>query len=255
MGKIAQSFNVNWQSNNWGDQQSWMHQWDPRVKLISLVLFIFGVVSLNSLSFVLCSLISVLVAILIVKIPWTILVKRITWVIPFLLFIFVGLLINRGFENLQDSLYFASLISLKALTSIMVTTLMVGTLSLEEILRVVAQLKVPQTIVGVLFLSYRYIHLYRDIFLNTRKALVARGFHNQLCLQTLKVYGEVTGALFIKALDRSELVYRSMEARGFDGSIPVGCTYHPLKVQDVLIGLMVVGLITVILAIDRGVVL
>ena len=237
-----------------GELNSWIHTWDTRTKTIAMVIFIFGIISIDKLNVILLAFSLVMIAALSTRIPPSFMWRRVKWVFPFLIFIFGGLLLGRGFENFQDSLYFASVVSLKALTSILATIMVLGSQSLEEFFKGLSELKVPQTIISVLFLSYRYIFLYQEVFNNTYKALLSRGFENKFSLHTLRVYGEIIGALFVKALDRSGIVFKSMEARGFDGSIPVVSNFDKLQIKDVLKTVAVIMVTAVLLSLDWGVI-
>ncbi len=254
MASNGQTIKEGWRPDVYSDMKSWIHIWDTRAKIIGMIVFIFGIVSLNSLSMVLISFGMSLLAVSTTKIPFSFIFSRAKWVLPFLAFIFIGLLLGRGLENLADSMYFGSVVSLKALTSITITILVIGTQSIEEFLKGLARLRVPKTIISILFLSYRYVYLYREVFINTYRAILSRGFDNKFSLQTLKVYGEVIGAMFIKALDRSEIVYKSMESRGFNGSIPINNSLKKLSSMDIFKTTGVVVVTFLLLSLDWGII-
>jgi len=243
-----------WQPDLFSGSISWGHAWDTRLKIVSLLVFVFSVVALNNLYTLLISWFLVTVAIVTVKIRFSLLFKRIKGVLPFLVFIYVGLILGRGSEHLVDSLYLGGVVSLKALASIMATYLLLGTASIEQVLKGLSSLRVPSVVTAVLFLSYRYLFMFGDIFHDTRRALAARGFNHVFGRKALKVYGEICGALFVKALDRSEIVMQSMEARGFNGS---GSFYSSLdtdiQINDVLKTVLVILLVTMLFWLDRSV--
>lgn len=253
MSSKEQTISKNLQPDIYCNLKSWIHNWEVRAKVIAMLVFIFGVVLVDSLNLVVISFFLTVAAVISSKIPLSFFLSRVKWVLPFLIFIFIGLILGRGLENLNDSLYFGSTVSLKALTSIMVTILTVGTQPLEDFFKGLSQLRVPKTIIAILFLSHRYVHLYKEIFNNTYRALLCRGFNNKFSLHTLKVYGEMIGAMFVKALDRSETVYKSMEAKGFDGKVPVGVSTK-LTGKDVLKTFGAFALISLLLCLDWGVV-
>lgn len=254
MGSSGQILNKEWQPDFCSDTRSWMHTWDCRAKIIAMLVFIFGIVSLDSLGLLFITFSLVMLTAASVKIPYQFILKRAKWVIPFLLFIFVGLILGRGIEYFNDSAYFAAVVSLKALTSIVTTILVLGTQPLENFFKSLSELKVPRTIISVLFLSYRYIFLYREVFMNTYRALLSRGFTNTFGKRTLKIYGEIIGALFIKALDRSEIVFKSMENRGFDGYIPIKSADNRLKNKDIFKTAGVIIITFLLLGVDWGVI-
>ena len=244
-----------WRPDLYSNLTSWGHAWDTRTKVIALVIFVFGVVSLQSIYALLIAFALVVLAVVSVKIPLSFFIKRVKWVLPFLIFIFVGLILGRGLNHLHDSLYFGGAVSLKALTSITATFLVLGTQSLENFFKGLSQIKLPKVIVSILFLTYRYVYLFRDVFQDTYRALVSRGFCNTFSKQTMKVYGEMTGTLFIKALDRSEIVLKSMEARGFDGSMPLQSpSDRKLNARDMMKTLGVILVTGSLLWLDWGVI-
>jgi len=244
-----------WRPDLYSDLTSWVHLWDTRPKIIALVIFVFGVVSLNSFITVLLSFLSVLVVATSSRIPFLFIVKRVKWVLPFLVFIFVGLILGRGLTSFNDSIYFAGVVSIKALTSITATFLLLGTQSLEDFLKGLSHLRPPQIIISVLFLSYRYIYMFREIFLDTYRSVLSRGFTNKFDKQTLAVYGDITGALFLKALDRSEVILKAMEARGFDGVLPVkSIDGKGIRTKDIIKTLGVISVTALLLWLDWSVV-
>jgi len=254
MGSNGQLTGETWQPDLDSGINSWGHAWDTRLKIISLLIFVFGVVSLSSIYTVLASLFLSIISVISARIRLSFLLQRIKGVLPFLVFIYLGLILGRGLEHFYDSLYLGGLVSLKALTSITATLLVLKTQSLEEVFKGLSHLRLPPILVSVLFLSYRYVFMFVEILRDTRRALASRGFSNIFCRQTLKVYGEITGALFVKALDRSEIVLQAMEARGFDGRaclpLPINST---LQVRDLLKTFAVILVMAVLLWIDRSV--
>ncbi len=233
---------------------SWVHSWDVRFKIFSLFAFVLGVILLESLVLVLVSLGMVLLVLFSAGIPFIYLFNRVKWIIPFMLFILAGLVLGRGTEHLGDSLYLGGLVGLKALTSLSATFLVMGTQPLNEFLKGLSGLRLPPALVSVLFLSYRYIFLFREVFRDTWRALLSRGFKHELSRQSLKVYGELTGAMFVKALDRSEIVLKSMEARGFDGSLPLGTPGEgKFKATDIVKTAGVIAVALILLYTDRSV--
>jgi cobalt/nickel transport system permease protein len=111
---------------------------------------------------------------------------------------------------------------LKALTAMTFTLFIFTNQPIENMLEALEHLKVPAVVATVIYLAYRYGFLFIHEMQTTIRALKARLFRAELSRGSLPVYGEVSGGLFIKSLNRSETVYRAMASRGFQGRMPVG---------------------------------
>ncbi len=237
-----------------GIPASWGKQWDSRAKLVSLLVFVMGVIFLDSLLWTGVAFVLAVCALVTAKIPLSYWGERVRWVFPFLLFVFLGLLLGRGVEHLGDSAYLGGTVSFKALASLTATVLVLGTQPVEEYFRALSQMRLPPVLVTVLLLSYRYTFLFREMVSDTFRGLYSRGFEPRLDVHTLKIYGETVGILFLKALDRSEVVLKSMEARGFDGGVPFqGSSKPKLGIKDLGKTLAVFLVVGCLIWMDRGV--
>ncbi len=195
---------------------------EPRSKLVTGIIFVFGVISIGEpLLLVAAFSFAVIFA---VQGGFTVgqLFKKLSLIVPFLALMGIPLLLGSGLPPTPERVGLASLILLKALTAMTFTLYVFFNQPVEEMLEAMDHLKVPPAVTAVIYLAYRYGFLFIQEMQTTIKALQARLFKAQLSRQSLPVYGEVAGGLFIKSLNRSETVYRAMAARGFDGKIPVG---------------------------------
>lgn len=91
---------------------------------------------------------------------------------------------------MYERMIFAGLISFKALTSLTVIVIMLGTQPLHEYLNGLAHLRLPSLFITALFLAYRYVFLLGDELKNTQKALVSRGFSPGTDKKTLLPVGK-----------------------------------------------------------------
>lgn len=200
----------------------WASSWEPRTKLIAAVLFIFGVISLNTLYLALIAYIVSFIVALCMGIAFIVLLKRYLIITPFLLLMTVPLLMNQSISLMNDHYQFAFLIIIKAFTSMTVITILLDTQSLEQFMNSLAHLKVPTVLITVLMLSYRYVFLFLEDIQKMQLAAKARFFNGGIGLKSLKTYGQLTGCLLIKSLDRSEHVYAALASRSFNGTLQFG---------------------------------
>lgn len=211
----------------------WGRNWNSRAKTIAAVLLVFGVISLNTPVMVLAALLFSLISARLMGLTFPYLLQKMLLLLPFLALMSVPIILGGGLPPAPDRYSFAALIALKALTSMTVMIVMLVTQPLEEFLEGLYHLKVPYVIITVLFLAYRYTFLFIQEIKGIQRALASRLFSGGLNPKALKVYGELSGGLFIKSVDRSENVYRAMSSRCFQGKMPVSSP-SPITSMDIL---------------------
>lgn len=200
----------------------WGRNWEPRTKTISALLVVIGVVSLNSPVLVAITLGLSICAALVMGVPIGFLLSRLAVLIPFLLFMAVPIIFGAGLSLDPQRVYFASLLVLKALTSVTVMLMLLVSQSAQDFLDGLAHLKIPKVLISVLFLAYRYAHLFIVDLRITKKALESRLYKPGINRKSLPVYGDIFGGMLIRSIDRSEHVYKAMASRGYGGNIFVG---------------------------------
>ncbi|RQD77171.1 MAG: cobalt ECF transporter T component CbiQ [Candidatus Syntrophonatronum acetioxidans] len=235
------------------DIRPWGRCWEPRTKVITAFIFVFGVVSLNNPWLVLAAFLFVLAASIMMGLNGR-LFSRLVLLIPFLLLMTLPLILGGGLPPSSDRVAFAALIALKALTSMAAMVVMLATQPLEEFMEGLASMKIPPVIISVLFLACRYALLFLEDVKKTRRALISRLFSPGLKSQSLQVYGELAGGMFIKSFDRSDSVYRAMASRGFTGKLPTGLP-REITPKDLLISLVAVSFILFLIVAERVVII
>ncbi|WP_096201845.1 cobalt ECF transporter T component CbiQ [Bacillus sp. FJAT-45350] len=197
----------------------WALAWESRAKLIAAILFIFGVISLTSTTFALIAYTTTVLSAIMMGIKIITLLTRYLLIAPFVLLMTIPLVFGGGFPLDPDRVSFALLIILKAVTSMTIITMILETQSVDQFMKSLADLKVPPIMITVLLLSYRYVYLFLDDIQKMQLALKTRFFKGGVSIKNLKVYGQLTGCLLIKSLDRSEKIYNAMASRGFNGTL------------------------------------
>ncbi|UJL45252.1 cobalt ECF transporter T component CbiQ [Virgibacillus sp. NKC19-16] len=208
--------------NNSGDGaleiSQWALDWEPRAKLVAGLFFIFGVISLTTTAIATIAYVTSFMIVVFMRIPLTLLFKRYLIITPFLLLMTVPLLFGQGFF-VSDNLAFATLILIKAFTSMNVITIILDSQSLDQFMNSLADLKVPPLLITVLILSYRYVFLFLDDIQKMQIAMKSRFFNGGLSIRALKVYGQLIGTLIIRSMDRAERMYEAMASRCFNGKL------------------------------------
>ncbi len=241
-----------------------IHSLDGRLKLIFCLAFILCVSWLPSGSWAAYTfLLSILIALMIVadiELPYFL--KRSVLFLPFLLaalpiifedagvtlatFYFGEVVVTISQEGM---LRFISL-GVKSWLSVSAAILLASTTSYTELLHAMRSLKVPQLLVAVFGLMWRYLHLMvEEVDRLTRARLSRSGSNPSSQFHTggrlgwrARVTGAMAGNLFIRSLERSERVYQAMLSRGYDGEIRTQEGTPPTRKE---IGLLVLVITTV----------
>lgn len=119
--------------------------------------------------------------------------------------------ISRGWVS------FASII-MRGLMSVQAIIILVSACGFEGVCRGLRRLGVPAFLVTQLLMVYRYMSVLLIELLNMRRARESRSYGNRRL--SLKMWGQMTGQLFLRTVSRSERINRAMLARGFTGTMP-----------------------------------
>lgn len=200
-------------------EKRWITAWDPRAKIIAAFGFLFGVISLqNSLTLIICLLV---ICGIVMKsgMSWKNLLRKLAVPAPFLAMMIIPILFGNGWVPSSTHILFASSLLLKAVISLLIMIIVVYSQPIERLFSGIAQLKIPPAIVTILFISYRYIHLFALEWKKTMQALQARAFELKFRVATFRIIGQLLGGLIIQAFDLSDDVQKTLNARSFQGSM------------------------------------
>jgi cobalt/nickel transport system permease protein len=222
--------------DHYQQHSSWIHQLDPRVKVLVALLFIISTALLPDgawLAYML-SWILVIVAGLTAHIQPRFLVKRSLLVLPFLLaavtIIFTlpgtvlwagpfGLTItDAGLERFFSILF-------RSWTSVQMAVLLTATTRFPDVLHALRHLKVPAILVSILAFMYRYLFVLADEVSRLLRARAARSARlptqhgGKSVWWRAKIAGNMVGQLLVRSLARSDRVYQAMLARGYRGEL------------------------------------
>lgn len=200
----------------------WIEAWEPRTKLIAALLFLVGVVSLETVSLVVIASAVALLATLWMGLSYRYVLPKLAILLPFLIVMTIPLLFGAGWPVSADRLQLALLISFKACTSLFVMLIMLRTQSEEKLFTALAHLSIPSKLVTILFLSYRYLFLLLIELKQTLTAVRSRLFQERLSIKALQAYAHITAGLLIKAIDLAENVQKSLSSRCFAGKLSFG---------------------------------
>ena len=104
---------------------------------------------------------------------------------------------------------------MKGIFCLMASFLLAATTSIEEICRALRQLHVPKLLTNLLLLTFRYVGLLLSEVAAMQQAYSLRapgqkGIH-------ISAWGSFLGQLLLRSMDRAQVLYESMELRGYHG--------------------------------------
>ena len=100
------------------------------------------------------------------------------------------------------------------------------------VLDVLRRLHLPPLFIELTMLIYRYIFVLLDRAESIRTAQTAR-LGNITFKRSMQTFGDLATCLFIQAIHRSERLFDSMEARGYDGRIKVLSEELPARPREI----------------------
>ncbi len=199
-----------------------IHSWDPRAKIVSIMVLIFSIVLIYDLRLAILGLMVAITLLFISRIPLKFVIWHLRWVFLFILpfLAIMPLSITRGGISLtHEGFEYALLVSIKALTSVILIFPMIGTMRFDSTTKALERLKIPNKIVQMITFTYRYIFVFMKEFSDISRSIDSRGFKRRTDMYTIRTLGKAVGMLFVKSVERSERVYIAMQSRGYTGTL------------------------------------
>lgn len=244
VARSRRSFEQSDEEKNWGipsiDAQAHLHSpfhsWDPRIKIVSLLFFIFCTAALSHLFWACVALCVSVATIFLARIPPRYPLRRLAAMGAFLaMFMVVMPLTVKAksgdvlfqFEHLSFLSFnsrgalLALLICLKASAIALLVEPLLSTSPFSITIQALARLRVPQMVCQMILLAHRYIFVFQHETSRMSKGMQMRGFQKRTNLETLRNIGNFLGMLLVRSFERTQRVYEAMIARGYVGQLPV----------------------------------
>lgn len=189
--------------------KSFLHHLPSSLKIIGMVIVLFGVVTLKSVSLLLLLYLILLFLFFISRLPKSIFIFTLYPLIFAVLLIFIS-----GFQ-----IHFILLIMLKVLCGSTGVVILFSTTPSPRIFQSLGRV-LPSVVVAGLFITYRSMFIILKVLEETQYALYLRGgFQWRHPWRSLINISNAFGHLIIKGIDASENMYEAMMVRGFKNRI------------------------------------
>src|SRR3990167_4728015 len=231
-------------------RNNWLTEVDVRVKLLYIVLLL-AINLLTKNIFIPLFFLSVSFSLLLtVKIPFTAILR--SMLLPFAVFILLIRGLHEGEkvwlslsiagyklvlkeEGLWNGLQTCS----KVLGGISLVILLSFNTTISQLCAGLKWFRVPNTIIDLLALMYRYIFLFLDEVDTMWTAQRTRLGHTSW-KKTIKSFGILGGMLVIRAFARAEQTYEAMHARGYEGGGILTATLPPWRKKEYVFAIGIV---------------
>jgi cobalt/nickel transport system permease protein len=210
------------------ENNSIIHRLDPRVKVITTLLFIIYVVSFDKyevnrlLPFFLFPVFLIGMA----DLPFVYLIRKLIIVSPFVLFIGIfnpffdqDILVKIG--TLEISGGWISLISilLRFMLTVGATLLLIATTAFPAICMALDKLGAPKIFTVQLLMLYRYLFVLIEESIRMKRAYTLRAFSRKKL--RFPIFNHLLGNLLLRTLDRAQRIHMAMLSWAFTGNIKI----------------------------------
>jgi cobalt/nickel transport system permease protein len=203
---------------------SLVHRLDPRIRIaVATVYSVIVALSQHFSTLITAIGVSLVLIVLAGLRPWE-LVKRITIVNTFIILLWLVLpLTFQGpvdftigpFKVYRPGIMMSARITLKSNAILLVLMALIVTMAFSTLGSALSRLHVPDKIVHLLLMTYRYVLVIEQEYQRLIRAAQIRGFRPGTNLHTYKTYAYIVGMLFVRSALRAERVYKAMLCRGF----------------------------------------
>lgn len=203
---------------------SFLHRLDPRIRLVTAAVYSCTVAVCRAFPALSTALLLSMALIALARLRITDVFKRLLVVNGLVVFIWAVIpftfpgeaLFRLGpFSAAKDGVELAAQITLKSNAIVLAFMALVATMPLATAGHALHRLRVPDKIVHLLLMTYRYIFVLEQEYQRLVRAARIRGFRPGTNLHTYRTYAYLVGMLFVRAVDRAERVRWAMLCRGF----------------------------------------
>ncbi len=232
------------------DKDTFIQRWDPRTKIVTCISLVFLISAVKNPKNIVLICLFLLGIVLFMGLEFKDLIKRTSLLFPFLIFMGIPILFGQGIPISNERKEIVILLAFKSLSSLYLMFIMFFTQPMWEFLGALSFLKIPNSVMSIIFLSWRYVFILGNRLRDMFKGLYSRGFKLKFSKATFNVMGQIVGGMLIKSIDTSDTVYNAMLLRGFDNKIPVSRP-RDIGLMDLLKSSISIILLILVLIIER----
>lgn len=241
-----------------------LHRLDARIKLVCAIAAIFCIVALSHwytplLFFGVC-----FGLVIYARAPVKVYIDRL--LIPIALVAFIGIIMPFTYGTTiiaripyltipiySQGIYFGVLVFTRCIAAVSVLNLLILVTPISVVMDSFSWFRMPGVIVDTMLLMFRYIGILSEESTRMYRAQASRCGHTKSVgyFKKLTNYGNIAGALLVRAFDRSVKVGNAMMSRGYTGKSNLfTIEKKKLPKKDTLVGALIIAISVSIVLVD-----
>ncbi|WP_457551945.1 cobalt ECF transporter T component CbiQ [Desulfobacula sp.] len=205
--------------------QSFIHGLDPKIRILSAIVLSFSTALCDNLYIAGLYLVISGVLITMAGLKWIEVIKRLKPLFWFLLMIWIILPVTfegdviyqySWLKITSPGVILCCKITVKSFAILLLFTALIATMTIASLGNGLHRIHVPDKMVFLLLMSYRYISVIEEEYKRLLRAAKFRGFVPGTNLHSYKTFAYLAGMLFVRASLRAQRVYQAMLCRGFN---------------------------------------
>lgn len=207
------------------NQDSFLHRIHPAVKILVTLFYILMLVSFDKYNLT-GTLGMILVPMLLMELgglPAKVILRQLRFLLGLLFLVGIAnpwfdrtVMVQWGSVKLTGGMISCMTLYLKGGFALTASYILIASTGMENICYGLQTLHMPRVLITVITLIYRYLILFlkevnQTMLAYSLRAPGQKGIH-------IRAWGSLAGAMLLRSMDRSELVYQSMLLRGFRGT-------------------------------------
>ncbi len=201
-----------------------LHQVDPRFRVVFAILYSVVIALSRDFQILTGSIVVSSLLVILAQLPAREILKRLLAINTFILLLWLILPVTFhgavAFKLGPLPVYSAGItmaaqITLKSNAIVLALIALIATMNFSILGYSLNWLQVPDKIVHLLLMTYRYIFLIEQEYQRLIRAARIRGFQPGTNLHTYKTYASIVGMLLVRSSLRADRVYKAMLCRGF----------------------------------------
>ncbi len=203
-----------------------MHRIDPRFRVVFATIFSFVAALSTRFPALIAALILSVLLLCMARLNLLKVIKKLMAAWGFILLLWLVLPLTVKGEPLfsvgpliftRPGIILSLQITLKSNIILLAYIAMITTMNLATLGHSLKRLRVPDKIIHLFLLTYRYIFVIEQEYYRLVWAIKTRGFRPGTNRHTYRTYAYIVGMLFVRASERANRVHQAMICRGFKG--------------------------------------
>jgi cobalt/nickel transport system permease protein len=207
-------------------QKSFIHQLDPRAKILTTLAFIASVISFGkySVTGLIPFVIYPLSLMALGNMPPGYLLKKILIAAPFAFFVGIfnpvfdqEIMVRIGYVGISGGWISFASIMIRFFLTVSAALILIASTGFDEVCLALRKMRVPAILSTQLLFLYRYLFVLIDEASRMARARAMRSFNGRG--MGMKVFSYLIGQLLLRTIDRARRIHLGMLCRGFDGEL------------------------------------